>query len=145
MKKTAMLTLAFIAIVSIGSAQKKQNSELSPLDKATKTTEKMVSILGLDEAQKARIIEAKTYRITQVQDLNKKYGATKKDHKDEYRAVMAKYKNEVKSTLTTEQYTKWEGHVNKRAQDRKDKFQKNKNNPKSQMDEVESEEFMIED
>lgn len=145
MKKSAMLTLAFIALVSLVSAQKKQHSELSPKDRATKTTEKMATMLSLDEAQKARIIEAKTYRITQVKDLNTKYGAAKKDHKEEYKAVMMKYKSEVKATLTPDQYTKWEEHVNKKAKDRKDKFQKNKNNPKSQMDEVESEEFMIED
>lgn len=146
MKKTAMFTLAFMAIVSLVSAQRKQNSELSPMDRSKKSTEKMATMLGLDELQKNRIIEAKAYRISQIQTLNEKYqGPARKDHKEEYKTVMMKYKSEVKATLTPEQYTKWEAHINKKAQDRKEKFEKNKNNPKSKMDEVESEDFMIED
>ena len=84
MKKTAMFTLAFMAIVSLVSAQRKQNSELSPMDRSKKSTEKMATMLGLDELQKNRIIEAKAYRITQIQMLNEKYqGPARKDHKED--------------------------------------------------------------
>lgn len=148
MKKLALLALSLLALNTFTYAQKggKTKSELPPKEQATKTTENMGKKLGLDQAQKNKIIEAKTARITAIRDLNAKYGKSRKDHKEEYKAVMMKYKTDVKSTLNPEQYAKWEEHNQKKMKEKKEKMLKNKDNPKApKTDEIDTEDFMIED
>lgn len=146
MKTRHMLTIAFVALVGFANAQQSPNSQITPKEKATRTTEKMAKHLGLDETQKGKIIESKMVRIQKMDELNQKYGATRKDHKDEYKAVMMKYREDVKSTLTPEQFAKWDEHVKQRMQQRREKINANKTNPKAPAsDELDLEEFMIED
>lgn len=141
-----MLTIAFIALVGFANAQRAEKSQITPKEKAIRTTERMSKQLGLDDTQKGKIIEAKTVRFQKIDELNKKYAGNRKDHKEEYKAVMMKYREDVKSTLTPEQYAKWDEHVKKRMQQKREKMNANKTNPKaSAIDEVDSEEFMIED
>lgn len=148
MKTKGILTLALVALMGFASAQTKQQSspnKPTPMEKATRSTEKMAKHLGLDDTQKNKIIEAKMVRIQKTEELNQKYGADRKAHKEEYKAVMMKYREDVKSTLTPEQFSKWDAQVQKRIQDRRAKANANHNNPNLPKDGLENEDFMIED
>jgi hypothetical protein len=106
MKKNVMLTFALLmSIMSWG-----QSGNQEPAKAATNQTDEMKSVLSLNDTQ-----------YTAVRDINQKYaekiGAIHKDaqsahdkQRDEIKSLKNQRDKDLKTVLSPEQQTKWEGY-----------------------------------
>ncbi len=120
MKKLIFSIAAAVFAVS-SFAQTSPKTEKTPEEMASKRAEKLKTELSLSDDQKAKVQAALLERITKVKEIKAKYPNDKKAANKEIKPVLLKFRENMKSTLTAEQYTKWEESKKNAKAKRKDK------------------------
>ncbi len=101
--KAILLSLAF-AFGLTAFAQKSDNAQKTPAEKANHRTEQMVKDLGLEASQQDKVASINLDYYTAMRDVNTI--PNEKDREGRAKVVKASRDNRFQAVLTAEQYTK---------------------------------------
>lgn len=97
MKKQMM---SLLAVLLIGWGLHAQPEGRNPQEMAQRVTDEMADKLELNEAQKAKALEANLIHITQMEELRSK----REKDREQAEAVMKAHEEKMKAILTPEQF-----------------------------------------
>jgi protein CpxP len=103
--KKWMIGVAVLAITSLQvEAQQQKRQHPNPEERAKQSTEKMAAELGLNDAQKAQILELNLDQAKKRQAEMERMAAERKEKME----AMKAHQEKIKSVLTEEQLAKWD-------------------------------------
>ena len=121
--KKFILSLAAILICAGAYAKDTAKVRKSPEEIAAKRSAQLKEKLELTDDQKTKVYASMLDKINRKQAIKEKYkgGTDKKSMRMEMKAVEDGFDADMKSILTAEQYTKWQGIKTKQKEKHKEK------------------------
>ncbi|MBX9852315.1 MAG: DUF4890 domain-containing protein [Cytophagaceae bacterium] len=122
--KTILLSIfAFAFTLNVFAQASKSKAPKSPEEAAKIHSERLGKELGLNADQTAKIYTLFLNQRTKMEEIKAKYPNDKEKAKAEMKPVKEQFKADMKSTLTPEQYAKWEEMKKKKETEKKNKKQ----------------------
>jgi hypothetical protein len=116
MKKTISILVMLLMTVSLAFAQGNGKPKKTPEQRADAYANKMQKDLGLDATQRTKVRDLALARAKKMDELREQYkGQDKKVWQAERKKARDEFHNGMKSTLSPEQYTKWQEQRAKQA------------------------------
>ena len=125
-----MLIFGLFAVNSYAQNSDQTKTKKTPEQKAEKMAKKMQEKLSLSDEQYRSVYDLALSTINQRASL-KSNGADKETRKSEMKSLMEKQEAQLKTILSSDQWTKWEGLKKERKEKHKDgKHKKDKSKKK---------------
>ncbi len=86
------------------------------LEKIETQVEEIATVMGLDDAQKAKVLEYKKESALEAQAVNKKYEKGSDDYKAAKKEIQTTFHTKLKALSTKEQMKLWSAHKKSKKQ-----------------------------